>query len=91
MTPPDPLTEAVARAIAAIDGHVFDYMADHLQHMMRARATAALAIARPAIRRETLEEARKLVHLAQFDKPLRPYSDIADDIAALMENPDDPR
>lgn len=95
----DPLTEAVARAMAKTDDKLPLFRLPGTKQRYMIRATAALAIARPAIRREALEEAAGLagdypaaIHGALATDPhaaaLQAAQEICASILALMEKPD---
>jgi hypothetical protein len=56
----DDLVEAVARALARDDYSDYDTASESAQASRRTQARAAIVAARPAIRREALEEAEKV-------------------------------
>lgn len=92
----DPLTEAVARAmrdayIKANDTPPYNTEAHYPLYMFTDEAEAALAIARPAIRREALEEAARVAqgmwwqgHGNLATEPYAAAKQAGDEIAAAI-------
>ncbi len=85
----DDLVEAVARALCKADGYDPDRLNNwEYQWMFYAKeARAAIAAARPAIRREALEEAAKDWDRRGIMRKMWSAANVAADLRALGEKP----